>query len=146
MMENLVGLFERRDRASKYQRFENVFDSAFKARLREKGVPQEPPPDNATLEERMEPGAAKPQPKETFDSRPESMSSIGKSANLFLRCLSCGDGDIACLQARRGGYNQGRVNLRQFSDRRWRQIVAVFFPVPVEFFHARLQALPLLIR
>jgi hypothetical protein len=67
-------------------------------------------------------------------------------ANLFFRCLSCNDGYIPCLQARRRGYNQGRVNIRQFSNRGWRQVVAVFFPVPVEFFHPRLQALPLFIR
>lgn len=145
-MENLVGLFERRDRASKYQRFENVFDSAFEARLREKGVPQEPPPDNSTLEERMEPGAAKPQPKETVGSLPESMSSIRKSANLFSRGLSCGDGYIPCLQSRGRGDKQGGVNVGQFSNRGRRQVVAILLPVAVNFFHPRLQALPLLIR
>jgi len=68
-----------------------------------------------------------------------------KLLQLF-RCLSCSDGYIPGLQARRRGYKQGRVNIRQFSNRGWRQVVAVFFPVPMEFFHPRLQALPLFIR
>src|SRR5882672_3779850 len=58
------------------------------------------------------------------------------SAGLFFRCLAGDDGNIADLQARRRSDDQGRVEFRQFAKRGWGQVVAVFLPTPVEFFHA----------
>ena len=66
--------------------------------------------------------------------------------NLFFRRLPGGDRHIPRLQTWRRLYHQSRVNLRQFANRRWRQIVAIFSLVPMELFHPRLQALPLPIR
>ncbi len=65
---------------------------------------------------------------------------------LVFRGLTGGNGYIPCFQAWRGGHDQGWVDLGQFSKGGRRQIVAVFLPVAVDLFHARLHVLSLFIR
>lgn len=67
-------------------------------------------------------------------------------SNLFIDCLSCDDRYIPGLQARRRSDDQGGVNVRQFSKCRWREVLAISGPMPVEFLDPRLQILSFFVR
>ena len=81
-----------------------------------------------------------------LDGRPHASVPVYRGSFPIFSGLACDDRYVPRLQSRRRVDNQGGVHVGQFSNGgRWK-VVAVVLPVSVEFFHPRLQAVPLVIR